>query len=238
MHLRTVRTSLVFIVILAASLAANPKSKIVDNTFDFGYVTQSAKIAHKFWVKSIGDEQLTITKVIPGCGCTKVPLEKENITSGDSTWMEIIFSTKKYKGNITKHPQFITNESTYKHRLSFKASVYAEPLPEMPLVLDPPLVNLTGFVPGKEKAEIIVTNTTVNDFTLNLIDVDNEYTGFEIPETIKAGETAKIYISLQNGAEANTFSKSLTFEVNDTAKSRYTIPIAYVTSGMQMTSSK
>ena len=56
---------------------------------------------------------------------------------------------------MAKHPQFITNESTYKHRLNFRALVYAEPRYEMPLVLDPPLVNLSGYIPEKDKAEYV-----------------------------------------------------------------------------------
>ena len=70
---------------MTALLQAGPALAIEEDSFDFGYVPQRSKIAHVFWLKSVGDETLKITKVTPGCGCTKAPLEKSELAPGDST---------------------------------------------------------------------------------------------------------------------------------------------------------
>jgi len=58
---------LVTIIFLLSSLAmALPKLFISQDTFDFGYVPQNSKVAHVFWVKSVGEDSLKILSVKPG----------------------------------------------------------------------------------------------------------------------------------------------------------------------------
>jgi hypothetical protein len=52
--------------VLALSVSAAPQMKMMEDSFDFGYVPQNSKISHIFWLKSVGTDTLKILKVVPG----------------------------------------------------------------------------------------------------------------------------------------------------------------------------
>ena len=226
---------------VTSQVQAGPKAEVSNNTFDFGYAPQNSKLTHKYWVHSTGDEDLQILKVVPGCGCTKAPLEKNTISSGDSTWLEIIFSSKKYSNKVTKRPQFFTNAGEAAERVSFTAHIYAPSEVTSPLVIAPQRVNLSTQVVksdmhlASEKAEtsqenpgvVQITNSSDKDLTISLVDGDMENFDVTLPQTIKAGETVTGTISLKSSSIDTSFSKSITLEVNDETKTRFTIPIEY-----------
>ncbi len=58
----------VLLVVVFFSVAANAQPKLVipQPEFDFGFVPQSAKVSHEFWLYSEGTETLQILKVNPG----------------------------------------------------------------------------------------------------------------------------------------------------------------------------
>ncbi len=52
--------------LLSAIAFAVPKMSISEDSFDFGYIPQTAKVSHTFWIYSVGDDSLKILKVKPG----------------------------------------------------------------------------------------------------------------------------------------------------------------------------
>ena len=107
--MKIITTILVILLTIATGASSTPRMELSENQFVFGFAPQYAKISHVFWVKSTGDDTLKITKVVPGCGCTRMPLEKDILPPGDSTRLEIIFSTKSYRNQIIKAPTVHTN---------------------------------------------------------------------------------------------------------------------------------
>ena len=92
-----------FTVILLLSVSilwAGPHLKLTQTEFDFGYAAQNSKMSYPFWLYSDGDEELVIVRVSSDCGCTQAPLEKENIAPGDSSRLEIIFSSRKFSKKV------------------------------------------------------------------------------------------------------------------------------------------
>ncbi len=53
-------------MITSPNMYSGPKLTISENSFDFGYAPQYAKISHVFWLHSTGSEPLRIVKVVPG----------------------------------------------------------------------------------------------------------------------------------------------------------------------------
>ena len=68
---------------------------IEEAEFDFGYVPQNSKVSHLFFLHNGGEDPLVIERVVPGCGCTRAPLKKSELAPGETTELEIIFSTKQ-----------------------------------------------------------------------------------------------------------------------------------------------
>ncbi len=52
--------------LLFSSVMAQPKMYLAEEKFDFGYVPQSSKIGHVFWIKSVGDDTLKIINIKTG----------------------------------------------------------------------------------------------------------------------------------------------------------------------------
>jgi len=226
MKLSALGVLLVILLLTCGSIFAAPQMILSESSFDFGFVPQNSKISHTFWIKSVGDDDLKILKVIPGCGCTQAPLEKKLITPGDSTRLEIIFSTKQYKSLVSKQPKIQTNEGSGDKSLMFKANVIVNPDSTYPLVINPFVVNFTQASDQKNDNFVVtLTNVTEQDLDIVLIDQPDNIFEIKLPDKIKTGKTAQVSIKLNDDAKSLSFEKSITIEVNDANKSRFTIPV-------------
>ncbi len=213
------------VAIAGAALGA-PKLTVSQAEFDFGYVPQQSKVATVFWLKSTGEDTLRITNVVPGCGCTKTPLDKKVLAPGDSTRLEVIFSTKTYKRRVTKSPRIQTNEGAVNHRVKIAANVSQRPDSTYPLLLRPYKLDLSQFT-EKEVREKTFTVTNVSDerLDLSLVFAASELFDAALPESLDPGQTATGSIRLTESAVGSSFEKSLTFEASDANKTRFTLPV-------------
>ncbi|MFQ5454470.1 MAG: DUF1573 domain-containing protein [Candidatus Zixiibacteriota bacterium] len=214
-------------LISATSGFTEPKIAITETTFDFGKTVQHAKVNHTFWIKSTGDDTLVITKVVPGCGCTKAPLMDSVLAPGDSTSLDIIFSTKSYRGYVSKRPYFETNISDEKAYLKIFAELIPEPENMMPISITPYKLDVSQFSEKpRRRAKFLIENKGDRDFDIKLIDGSDKYFDVSLPKSVKAGETVEGMITVHKDAIKNEFEQSLTFEVsNNEELIRYSIPV-------------
>ncbi len=218
--------SLVLSLTLIAPVAYSAPAAVVDETaFDFGYVPQQAKISHVFKIRSVGDDTLKIMQVVPGCGCTKAPLEKSDLAPGESTNLEVVFSTGAYQGRVSKHPKFVTNETSPEHKLEFLSTVLVRPDSSYPLVIQPRILDFSGGgadAPGT--LTVRLTNVSESAVSPSLIETPAGLFEIVLPGSIPAGGSAEATIRLSDDARAS-FEKSFTFQLNDAQASRYTVPV-------------
>jgi len=82
---------------------AAPTLVVEPTVFDIGRQAENkGEYPFKFTVKNEGDEELQISRVRPGCSCTKVELKKQNLAPGEVTEMTGTLSTKGIEGAMQK----------------------------------------------------------------------------------------------------------------------------------------
>ena len=217
---------LTLILICVSMAAAEPGLRIDDKTFDFGFVPGNAKVTHTFWLKSVGTDTLKILKVIPGCSCTQAPLDNPEIPPGDSTGLEITFSSGQRTGLTIKHPSLITNEGAARIALTFNAEITPAPETIHPMVFKPfkIFVSRAGEI-EIDSASFTITNTSDQDIQVKIISAPSGYFTLNIPETIKIGETAECSLKVNPDYLDIPFEKSITFEANNPKNTRFTLPV-------------
>lgn len=217
---------LMTVVFLVSGVAAGPRIAIDDNIFVFGKVPRHATVSHSFWIKSVGDDTLRINKVVPGCGCTQAPLADSVLAPGDSTMLEIIFSTKNFRGTVSKRPYLETNVSEHKVYVKIESNVLIDPSAATPVRLKPYKLDISQLG-SKLRREATFTIENMADIDLQLVVVDTANRHFEIsvPEKIKAGEKITGTIVVRDSGLNRAFEQSVTFQLNDPKKTRITLPI-------------
>ncbi|MCK5126755.1 MAG: DUF1573 domain-containing protein [candidate division Zixibacteria bacterium] len=218
--------TLVAVLVCSSLVSAQAQLQIPDDSFDFGIVPNNSKSSHTYWLKSVGTDTLKILKVIPGCGCTRVPLRNKTIAPGDSTAFEIIFSSGQRNGKTIKHPAILTNDGTGRRKLTFNADITHTPENTFPLVYKPFKVHVSkaGEV-DITSAKFTISNLSEKEISLTLVSVPPGYFSVEFPDNIKAGETVECKLSLTESVLGHAFEKSITFQTNDEAKTRFTLPV-------------
>jgi hypothetical protein len=206
--------------------AAQSKLTIPDSIFDFGFVPQNSIISHIFWLHSTGSESLKITNVKPGCGCMRAPLEKEELPVGDSTRLEIIFSTKRYSGRQSKRPSIISNESELPKRVQITANVITVPDSTFPIRIKPYKFDISQFgEKSVDSREFVIENVSDNDLDLTLVDMPQGMFTVKLPKHVGAGQTQKGIITLNHEYLDQEFNKSITIELSDAAGTHFTVPV-------------
>jgi hypothetical protein len=76
--------------------------------------------------------------------------------------------------------------------------------------------------------EFAITNVSENDLTIELVDMPVGMFELRLPEKIKAGKTEKGRLQIQENFVSEEFEKSITIQLDDPSKSRYTIPVKRV----------
>jgi len=207
-------------------IQAEPVLTIEPAEFDFGYVPQNSEISRVFQLRNAGDDTLLITKVVPGCGCTKTPLQKSTLAPGESTELEIIFSTRTYSGRITKRPRIETNEASQPRYVPIYANVVTRPDSTYPLQVRPYKLDLSQFgTTVRDQMKFTLANVSDTSLGVTLVYFPDDLIAVEIPETIGARSDVDAVVRLDEDALEQSFEKSITLRLGDRSGSRYTIPI-------------
>lgn len=208
-----------------SAAVAGPAIKVPNDAFDFGRVQQNAVVTHSFWVKSVGDQPLRILEVVPGCGCTQVPLKVSVLAPGDSTRLDITLRTKGFLGAINKRPYLVTNAGDEHTYLKLYANIVTDLESAPPISLVPAKVDVSQFTKLRRKAKFTLYNRTGRDVRLELSDGAFKSFEIKIPSEIKAGGSAEGEIKVVESAIKTEFEESFTVEALGDERMRLTIPV-------------
>lgn len=127
---------------------------------------------------------------------------------------------------MVKSPRIQTNEGPPDKRVQIITSVVARPDSTYPVVISPYKIDLSQFGDKvRDEMKFAITNNSDAKLDLTMISTFDEYFEVDLPKSISAGETKEAVLKLKQEAVTENFEKSFTFELNDEAKSRFTVPV-------------
>lgn len=102
-------------------------------THDFGTIKQNARVSTTFTISNTGKSTLIIRKTKASCGCTATRPKKKVLAPGESTTLDVTYSSGHSKGKIHKTVTVITNDpNKVRTTLSIKANVEPAVKPTKP----------------------------------------------------------------------------------------------------------
>lgn len=147
---------------------------------------------------------------------------------GDSTDIELIYHSRGHKGSVNKAARISTSDSSCADvRLNFSAQASGYPDPSFPLNIVPTDLDFTE-VEGKKRTKMSAMIQNVGENRLKIKPVDYPEDLFKVrlsDSDLKPGEKANLMVKLNRRANLGKFEKSITFELNDKDKTRFTIPL-------------
>lgn len=158
-------------------------------------------------------------------------MKKRLLAVGDSTELEIIYSSGRRAGKFAKAPRLYVSDPSVKESRVKISGVSMDPNDHS----GNHLIRIEPFglqvIIGEEKKEykIAVNNLSGQKLEMKLVSEHPNFLDIKMPKDIKPGKSKDIKVKFKNAEERSTigFNKSITIELNDPAKTRYTIPVSY-----------
>jgi hypothetical protein len=210
--------------------AKEPRVRVADEIFDFGFAPQKSLMSHVFWLKNAGGQTLEITKLIPNCGCTEAPLERHQAVPGDSIRAEIAFGSGLFHGPVRKFIQVESNAAGRVPALTFTAVVVTDSEKTGSLVVTPRAVNLDEMHPDSTgtgwRTDVSLRNGSRFPMEISMISrPDRQVLSEDISGRLAPGEERKISLRFEPELPKQVFSKSVTFEATGSDTVRITVPV-------------
>ncbi|MFH0903437.1 MAG: DUF1573 domain-containing protein [Pseudomonadota bacterium] len=161
---------------------AQPKIRMSEEMFDFGYLPDGPHVYHRYWLHNDGSDTLRILAVQPSCGCTTLPLPTKQVRPADSVPLDLAFNTRYQNGKVQKSVLIVSNDKAMPEmRIQFVSMVGER---EGVARISPRAAYLDTL--GKESQVFQITNTgdTLYKITVTSPPPDFmslELTGYEIP---------------------------------------------------------
>ena len=157
---------------------------------------------------------------------------KTELAAGDSTWIELIYTSPSKKSRSNKSARVTTNDTTLGNvTISFKVEVVEEGDSALMLAADPATLDF-GSVSGKKvrRLETKIKNNTEEEMELSIVSTPPElFNKVELNrDKLKPGKEAKLKVELNKDKENEQFRKSVTVEAKskeDGSKFRLTVPL-------------
>jgi len=162
--------SILMVVAFVISCLAQPKIQFEQTTYDFGRIREEGgKVTGRFTFTNVGTEDLVLTNVRPGCGCTAANYSHDPVAPGQQGYIEATYNPYNRPGGFTKNirvttnePQFINDEKAAPHMIFIKGEVIKRP---------PTRFEESGYTAGNGMSRIknngvshnLLNNQTVND---------------------------------------------------------------------------
>jgi hypothetical protein len=100
--------------ISALTLFAQPAIQFESTTIDFGNIKEEGgKVSGKFEFTNTGDQDLLLTSVKPGCGCTAADYTKTPVPPGQKGFITATYDPFNRPGSFYKNIKVTTNEPKF-----------------------------------------------------------------------------------------------------------------------------
>jgi hypothetical protein len=157
-------------------------------------------------------------------------LKKKELAVGDSTDVEIIFSTGHYSSRVNKSASVICNAPGAGSALSIIAHPIKDPDSLTTYTFTPYQIDMDASRPDAQKKpweyEVAVRNVSAEPLALTVVSRPDRFVEVEVPNgEIKPGKEKTIRIRIEPEVADTLFTKSFTVEASDSARTRFTFPI-------------
>ena len=152
------------------------------------------------------------------------------VAVGDSAEVELIFTSSAggYGGEIRKNATVTCNDNERgSFNLQLASKVYNSPDSLKPFTLSSATIKFDEQTKAKELS-VVVRNESKQSVKMQLVSYARDYLKVDLPSgEVKPGKEKEIKVKLLPGFTEPELKKSFTFACNDSAKTRYTIPVVY-----------
>ena len=151
-----------FLTMLVAFCMVNaqPEIKFDSQTYDFGKIKEEGgKVTGRFEFTNVGNQDLLLVNVKPGCGCTAANYSKEPIAPGKKGYIEATYNPYNRPGAFNKNIRVTTNEPRFEqenaapHMIFIKGEVLKRP---------PTVFEQANYTNGNGMARLKVGSVTHN----------------------------------------------------------------------------
>ena len=127
---------------------AQPKIEFEKKTHEFGDIREEGgKVTARFVFKNVGTEDLLLTNVKPGCGCTAANYTREAVAPGQTGFIDATYDPWNRPGNFNKNIKVSTTEpdQASPYIIFIKGNVIKRP---------PTKYELAGYKAGKGEVRV------------------------------------------------------------------------------------
>jgi len=231
-----------FVMFLSAlALFAQPAIQFESTTVDFGNIKEAdGKASRKFEFTNTGNQDLLLTSVKPGCGCTATDYTKTPVAPGEKGFITAAYDPHNRPGSFNKNIRVTTNEPKFDegangspYMLYIKGVVEKRP---------PTKYETAGYKNGSgeirikdNNAKLDLLNTETKSFTIQVMNFSEKSSTFEpinLPayitvanKTLNPGEEAEItftYHAAQRG-EIGAYKDVVTIQTEDPVEPKITL---------------
>ena len=102
---------------------SGPRISFTENSFDFGEITQGAKVEHVFEFENVGNEPLILSDVRTTCGCTAPEWPRDPIAPGKKARLKVVFNSTGKMGMQNKVITVMSNAVNNPERVKIVTNV-------------------------------------------------------------------------------------------------------------------
>jgi len=147
--------------VLCVCAFAQPKIQFDNTTHDFGKIREEGgKVTGRFEFTNVGDSDLVLTNVRPGCGCTAANYSHDPVAPGQRGYIEATYNPYNRPGAFNKNIRVTTNEPQFRgekpaspHMIFIKGEVIKRP---------PTVFEMAGYKNGNGMSRIKENSVTHN----------------------------------------------------------------------------
>ena len=213
---------------VAGKCMAEPVLDVDENTYFFGSVPQFSKIYHNYWFRSVGTDTVVIDSVDTGCSCAVLHADSLRIPPGDSAQVTIVWTIGRRMNMLGQASDIYYNGILEPKNIGLRAFARMNPASNLPFAIVPYRLEF-GQVPGTDISMDSIQFQIINgiDQNINIEVVSDPLKGLTVvlPKSIDPRSTGYGYAKLGPELSDKEFSYSVTFQISDQQKSRFTVPV-------------
>ena len=187
--------------------AAAPLIRIDNPDYDFGVIYTGQTAEHTFIIQNIGDAPLEIQNVRSTCGCTVASIGKRNLEPRETTELNAVFDSRRYRGEIIKNIFLYSNDPENPvQKLSVRVDVRVD------LETRPASIYLTKLKAGEKVERNLVIKNLSKD-TINIKEIASTVSDINLELSklsIEPGDSANLRLVIEEVKKEMKFTGELT----------------------------